>query len=128
MSVNPAIRHSPSRTIQPRRRVNACLVALMLAGARQSGLAAQELTELSLEQLLDVPIVSASKFAQKTSEAPYTVTVITQDDIRQYGWRTLAEALRSVRGFYIHNDRGYDYVGVRGFAPVPRTTTRACCC
>lgn len=97
-------------------RMASYLMALAFAGAQQSALAAQDLTELSLEQLLDVRIVSASRFAQKVSQAPAAVTVITQDDIRQYGWRTLSEVLRSVRGFYIHSDRDYEYVGVRGFA------------
>jgi iron complex outermembrane receptor protein len=107
---------SPRRAALPRRRVGACLVALLCAGLQHRALAAQELTELSLEQLLDVPIVSASKFAQKVSEAPSAVTVITRDDIRQYGWRTVSEVLRSVRGFFVHYDRAYEYVGVRGFA------------
>lgn len=107
---------APGREQRPRRRLNACLVAVLFAGVQTSAIGAQDLAELSLEQLLDIPIVSASRFAQKVSEAPAAVTVITRDEIRQYGWRTLAEALRGVRGFYIHGDRDYDFVGVRGFA------------
>lgn len=107
---------APGRNARPRRRAIFFLAGLLFAGVSQSVFAARDLTELSLEQLLDVPIVSASRFSQKASEAPAAVTVITQDDIRQYGWRTLAEVLRSVRGFYIHSDRDYEFVGVRGFA------------
>lgn len=78
---------------------------------------ADDLTTLSLEQLLDVQIGSASLFVQKASEAPSAITVISRDDFRDFGWRTLADALNSVRGFYTSTDRTYRYAGVRGFLP-----------
>lgn len=74
-----------------------------------------DLTEISIEELLNVEVYSASKFAQKTTEAPASVTIITAADVKSYGYRTLADILRSVRGLFITNDRNYDYVGVRGF-------------
>jgi iron complex outermembrane receptor protein len=73
---------------------------------------------LSLEQLLSVEIESvfgASKSLQKITEAPAAVTVVTADEIARFGWRTLADVLRNVRGFYVTNDRTYEYVGTRGF-------------
>jgi iron complex outermembrane receptor protein len=72
--------------------------------------------DLSPEALKTVQVYSASMYVQNDREAPSSVTVITADQIRQFGYRTLADALRSVRGFDITYDRNYTYVGVRGFA------------
>lgn len=74
-----------------------------------------DLTALPLERLLSMEVYSASKFTQKASEAPSTVTVITAADIKTFGWRTMAELLRSVRGLYVSYDRNYSYLGARGF-------------
>ena len=77
----------------------------------------QDLTQMSLEQLMQIQVPeveTASKFEQKATEAPASTTVITSDEIKKYGWRTLGELLATVPGFYISNDRDYDYVGVSG--------------
>jgi iron complex outermembrane receptor protein len=77
----------------------------------------EDLTSMSLEQLMQIqiPVVeSASKFEQKATEAPADATVITSDEIKKYGWRTLGDLLGSVPGFYISYDHVYDYVGVSG--------------
>jgi len=73
-----------------------------------------DLTRLSIEELLDVEVYSASKFVQKITEAPSAVTIITAADIKTYGYRTLADVLRSVRGMDVSYDRTYSYLGVRG--------------
>ena len=96
---------------------------LLLALANSAALGAQaaeppaaDLTQLSLEQLLDIRVYTASRFSQKESDAPSSVSVITAADIKTYGYRTLADVLRSVRGMYVTYDRIYSYIGVRGFA------------
>ena len=72
---------------------------------------------LSIEDLLSVEVVStASKFPQEIREAPASISVITAEDIRRYGHRTLNDVLRSARGLYTSYDRNYAYAGVRGFS------------
>ena len=74
----------------------------------------QDLTTLSLEQLSEITVYTASKHAQSLSNAPSSVTVITADEIQRYGYRTLADILQAVRGFYVTYDRYESYAGVRG--------------
>jgi len=83
-----------------------------------------DLTEMSLESLMSVSVYSASKYEQKATEAPSSVSVVTADEIRKYGYRTLADILRSLRSFYITYDRNYTFIGVRGFAPPGDLNTR----
>lgn len=74
-----------------------------------------DLLQMSIEELSTLEVTTASKFSQKAAEAPASVTVITADEIKIYGYRNLADILSGVRGLYTSNDRNYEYVGVRGF-------------
>ncbi|MCX6903988.1 MAG: TonB-dependent receptor [Verrucomicrobia bacterium] len=79
---------------------------------------ATNLADLSLEQLMEIPVdtvYSASKHKESRSAAPSLVSIVTAQDIQQYGYRTLGDILNSVRGFYVTGDRNYSFLGVRGF-------------
>lgn len=81
--------------------------------------ATEDLRDLSIEELMDLRaerVYSASRFEQKTTQAPAAVTVVTSDEIKQFGYRTLAEILKGVRGIYVTHDRNYANFGIRGFA------------
>jgi iron complex outermembrane receptor protein len=75
-----------------------------------------DLTTLSLESLLDIEVITASKKAEKMSDCPAAVFVISKDEIQRFGYRSLSEALQRVIGLYVSSDRNYEYLGVRGFA------------
>lgn len=72
--------------------------------------------DFSLAELMDVDLVyGASRYEEKVSDAPSAVTIVTADDIKDFGYTSLAEILNSVRGFYTSNDHNYQYLGARGF-------------
>jgi outer membrane receptor for ferrienterochelin and colicins len=112
------MRCSSSHTVS--RRVWLVSIAVSLILAATASVYAQQPADaetLSLEELLNVKVYSASKYEQKAVEAPSSISVITRDEIRKYGYRTIEEALRSLTGFYVQNHGSYSTVGVRGFAP-----------
>jgi hypothetical protein len=81
---------------------------------------APSLLDTSIEDLMSIEIDTvsgASRFKQKVTEAPASVTIITSNDIAKYGYRTLADILRNVQGFYVTYDRNYSWLGVRGYGP-----------
>ena len=78
------------------------------------------LLDMSLEDLMSIQIDSvygASGFKQKVTEAPASITIVTSEEIQKFGFRTLADILRNVRGFYVTYDRNYSYLGGRGYGP-----------
>ena len=91
------------------------LVVLALAAVPCAHAQNSKLINLSLEQLLEVTIVGASKYEQKQSEVAAAASVITRQEIKAFGWRTLGDALASLPGVHTTYDRQYLYIGTRGF-------------
>jgi iron complex outermembrane receptor protein len=98
------------------------IVFISLAAAGLSGRAWAQtpvFTDFGLEELMNIqvePVFGASKRVQPVTQAPASVTIVTREEIARYGYRTLADILRGVRGFQISNDRNYSYLSTRGFA------------
>src|SRR5258707_9635504 len=56
------------------------------------------LTQVSLEELGQIEVTTASKVPVKASRTPAAIYVITQEDIRRSGATSIAEALRLAPG------------------------------
>jgi len=92
-----------------------CLLALCcLAQARAEG-PPLDLTSIPFEKLTQTEVITASKLAKQVSDSPSAVSIVTADDIRAYGYRTLADVVNGMRGLYTTYDRRYEYLGGRGF-------------
>ncbi len=101
-----------------------CLVILVLISgsvwatpSQQAEKLPADLTELSLEELMNIEVTSVSKKTQKLSEAAAAVFVITQEDIRRFGCTSIAEALRMVPGVQVSRIDANRYaISSRGFS------------
>ncbi len=62
-------------------------------------------------------VVAAERQLTRIEDAPASVTVIDRSEILAFGYTTLTQALRPVRGLYVTSDRTRDSFGVRGFSP-----------
>ncbi len=77
---------------------------------------AQDLTALSLEDLLTSEVTSVAKRPQTVDTAPAAVFVITKEDIRRSGATTIPEVLRMAPGLEVASLAGDAMaVSVRGF-------------
>jgi iron complex outermembrane receptor protein len=74
-----------------------------------------DLTELSMEQLLDTEVTSVAKLPHTLAHSPAAVFVVTQDDIRRVGATSIPEALRFVPGLHAARiDRNKWAISARG--------------
>lgn len=76
--------------------------------------------DLSLEDLLNIEIVSASKKAEKPFEAPLSISAITANEIHNAGVNSWGEALRLLPGVIVREQSSGNYdIHIRGFDNVP---------
>ena len=100
-------------------RLSGQFIALALLALGQPALADDknfDPIEMPLEELVQLRILSTPKFAENPDAIPAVISVLTREDIRTYGWRTLSDALRTLQGFNVTSDHVYQYAGVRGIS------------
>src|SRR5882672_6691395 len=74
------------------------------------------LKQVSLEQLGNVEVTTASKEPEQVWRTPAAIYVITQEDIRRSGATSIAEILRLAPGLEVaRTDSDHWAVGIRGF-------------
>ncbi len=75
-----------------------------------------ELMELSVEDLLNVEVISVAKKAKSLNDSPAAIFVITQDDIKRIGATSVPEALRLAPGLDVARiDSNKWAITARGF-------------
>jgi iron complex outermembrane recepter protein len=78
--------------------------------------APESLKELSLEQLADLEVTSASRHPEKLADTAAAIEVITADDIRRSGATSLPEALRLANSLDVAQKNAHDWaITTRGF-------------
>ena len=92
--------------------------ALVLSSIAAPALSAQipDLTQKSLEDLMNIEVTSVSKKEQKTSQAAAAIFVISRQDIRRSGALNIPDLLRMVPGLDVAQiDSGKWSISARGF-------------
>jgi iron complex outermembrane receptor protein len=91
------------------------LATCAVAGERDTTRQPAEFADLSIEELANIDVTSVSKRPERLQDAPASVFVITADDIRRAGSRSLPEALRLAPNLNVAraNNSSY-YISARG--------------
>jgi iron complex outermembrane receptor protein len=92
------------------------LPALAASGQNPGQGEQQDLSGLSIEELAQIPVQSASKSEEPLSTAPTALYVITADDIARSGATSLPEAVRLAPNLQVQRTNGREYaITARGF-------------
>ena len=101
------------------KRMNVLLVLVGLMAVPSPGLAQQrppDLSQVSIEDLMNIEITSASRKEQRAADVAAAVFVITHDDIRRSGMTTVPDLLRLAPGVEVAQINSNKWaVSVRGF-------------
>jgi iron complex outermembrane receptor protein len=103
---------SPNKTV----RIAAILLSGIAALTQAQTPPAKDLTQVSLEDLLNIEVTSVSKKEQKLSTTAAAIFVITQEDIRRSGATTIPDVLRMAPGVNVAQVNANTWaISIRGF-------------
>ncbi len=83
----------------------------------EDALSEEDIFSLSLEELMDVRIVSASNVEESLSRAPATIIIVSAADIEERGYTEMYDVLNDLPGFDLSRAFGDDnyYLYARGY-------------
>lgn len=73
-------------------------------------------TKIDAQLVISEEVSAASRTTESVEDAPASVSIISQQELRAMGYPTIAEAVRGIRGLYLSDDRSYVTIGFRGFS------------
>ena len=104
------------RLIGLTNRIWCCFCVFLVLGVPARAASQTDLSEASLEQLMNIEVTTVSKKEQKLSRVAAAIFVITQEDIRRSGARNIPDLLRMVPGVDVAQvDANTWAVSARGF-------------
>ncbi len=74
----------------------------------------ESMDELSLSALMDIQVTTVSKKAEKISQAPSNISVVTARQIKEWGVRDIKDLLKRMTGWPVIPDRDEWVFAVRG--------------
>lgn len=75
----------------------------------------EDLLRQEIRQLpRSVQVSTASRFAQSEEQAPMVTYVLSEQEIRLYGLRSLTDVLHALPGLYVTSNGNFSFVGARG--------------
>jgi iron complex outermembrane receptor protein len=97
-----------------------CLHVIIIQAKAQKKDSVSQLLRLSIENLMNIPIYSASKTSESTFDAPLSATVITKEQIKRAGCTSIMEALRLAPGVIVREQTNGNYdIHLRGLDNIP---------
>ena len=98
------------------RWMGVLVLALLAVPSAAMAQATEKLGALSIEELMNLDVVTVTRVPQARLSAPASASIVTGDDIRRSGATTLAEVLRMVPGVHVAQIDGNKWaIGIRGF-------------
>ncbi|MCP4221585.1 MAG: TonB-dependent receptor plug domain-containing protein [bacterium] len=93
------------------------MVIALTMGIKGTELEFKDVLNMSLEELMNVEIITAGNKQERIGDIPASVVLINREEIETFGYQSLEQILESVVGVYRINDYqgGGDNFGVRGF-------------